>query len=308
MKITKSGAYEIPEAGYHADCCPAPSLSASVADLLLRKTPRHAWVASPKLNPGFQKRDEDKFRQGSALHSLILEDAEPFVIVEEDNWQKKVAKEAKTEAFAAGKTPLLRREYEDLRRCANTVRLQIQKHPEASRAFKQGQAEQTLVWQEAGHWCRCRPDWLTPGGAIWDLKRTSVLPDKWARHAFDMAYDLRVGFYRRAMRALYQVENAPYFFLNVESTEPWAIYVTALGPEAVALADAKAHEAIRRWAYCMERNYWPGFVGEVHWVSPPPWEVLSWEEDKARRDDARSQGKDLLQVALEWQAPLDKAS
>lgn len=305
MKIEKPGQYEIPAEAYHADPCPEPSLSASVADLLLRKTPRHAWCASPRLNPAFQPRDEDRFRVPTALHSMTLEDAEPFEIVDEKDWRKAAAKESKEDAYAAGKTPLLRHEYDALRRQANTVRLQIQKHPDAGPAFKQGKAEQTLVWQEGDSWCRCRPDWLTPDNVIWDLKSTAVLPSRWDRHAFDMAYDLRVGFYRRAMRALFGVEDPAYFFLNVESSEPWALYVTAFTPEALHLADLKAAEAVRRWQWCMA-NDWPGFDQRVHWIGVPGWEAVSWEEDIARRDDAKQQGKDLLQIALEWQAPLEK--
>ena len=47
--INTPGIYEIPATEYHADPCPEPSLSASVARTLIDRSPLHAWMKHPKL-------------------------------------------------------------------------------------------------------------------------------------------------------------------------------------------------------------------------------------------------------------------
>ncbi|WP_242401117.1 hypothetical protein [Acetobacter okinawensis] len=49
--ITTPGIYDLPEAQYHADPCPTPSLSNSVARILLDESPMHAHFSHPRLNP-----------------------------------------------------------------------------------------------------------------------------------------------------------------------------------------------------------------------------------------------------------------
>ena len=43
----RTGIFTIPAADYHADPCEVPSLSASIASLLVNRSPFHAWSAIP---------------------------------------------------------------------------------------------------------------------------------------------------------------------------------------------------------------------------------------------------------------------
>ena len=55
-RISEPGVYSLPDDAYHADPCPGPSLSSSVAKLMLDRSPLHAWHAHPRLNPNFEPR------------------------------------------------------------------------------------------------------------------------------------------------------------------------------------------------------------------------------------------------------------
>lgn len=302
MIIKEPGLYNIPAAVYHSDPCPAPSLSASVARTLLKKSPRHAWFNHPRLNPDFEQENKKVFDLPSAVHALFLErSGADIVIVEADSWRGKDAKDAREGAYAAGKIPLLTHEHEQSAAIVKAIDAQLPFHPEAAGAFREGKAEQTLVWQEAGVWLRIRTDWLTPPKVVWDLKVTGIDgPDAFQRHAFDMGYDLRVGFYRRGVRAVLGIDDPQYRFLMVEKNPPHAIFVTALTPASLMIADAKAHRAIELWRECLKTDCWPGYPNETCYVDPPAWEEAAWENQKQRYADPKEQ----LAQMMAWQAPL----
>jgi len=50
-----------------------PSLSRSVAHILLTQTPYHAWLAHPRLNPDYMPDEDSKFDIGTATHAMLLE-------------------------------------------------------------------------------------------------------------------------------------------------------------------------------------------------------------------------------------------
>ena len=63
----------MPAEKYHADPCMVPSLSNSVAQILLSESPRKAWFSHPKLNTAFAEKEDGKFDIGTAAHAVLLE-------------------------------------------------------------------------------------------------------------------------------------------------------------------------------------------------------------------------------------------
>jgi hypothetical protein len=55
---------------YHRDPAPAPSLSSTLARVLLNQSPLHAWTASPRLNPMWEPKDSATFDIGRAASGL----------------------------------------------------------------------------------------------------------------------------------------------------------------------------------------------------------------------------------------------
>src|SRR3990167_1259095 len=87
----------LPIADYIKDPAPQPSLSASLAHVLLTRSPKHAWLAHPRLNPAWEP-DESEARQdiGTIVHALLLEgDASRVVVIEAEDYRTKAAKEAR---------------------------------------------------------------------------------------------------------------------------------------------------------------------------------------------------------------------
>ena len=65
FKIEKPGLYlDVPVDDYFADPLPAPSLTQSIAKIILDHSPLHAWHAHPRLNPNFVRDDPTKFDIG----------------------------------------------------------------------------------------------------------------------------------------------------------------------------------------------------------------------------------------------------
>ena len=91
--ITVNGIYTIPHDVYHQDPCPTPSLSSSVAKVLLRQSPAHAAMQHPKLNNNYVNAESSRFDLGTIAHALLLEDdSSRLITIEADDWRTKAAK------------------------------------------------------------------------------------------------------------------------------------------------------------------------------------------------------------------------
>src|SRR5258708_191113 len=80
--------YDVPAHIYHADCSPEPSLTQSIAKILLNYSPAHARHAHPRLNPDHEPDDSTKYDIGNIAHRLILGLGRELEIVPGDDWVK----------------------------------------------------------------------------------------------------------------------------------------------------------------------------------------------------------------------------
>ena len=294
---------------YHGDPCPEPSLSSSIGRLIVDETPRHAWLAHPRLNPRFVPQQKTEFDIGTAAHDLLLEGEERMVVIAANSFRTKAAREARDAAYAEGKTPLLVDRVNSVRAMVASARAQLEHHEDARGAFENGKPEQTLVWREGPIWCRARLDWLPIGGNVFfDYKSTggSANPDEWVKRAYDTGVDFQDAFYRRGIRAALGIEGAQMRFVVQETEPPHALTVCAFTPYARELADRKVEEALGWWAWCTKHGRWPGYPKRTAWLEPPVYHDKLWTEREQRRVIAADAGEDLRQLAIEWQAPFDK--
>lgn len=297
--ITKPGVYNLTADEYHADPCPLPSLSSSIAKLLVTQTPLHAWTAHSRLNPDFERKESSKFDIGSASHALILNDKRAFEIVDAENWTTKAAREKREMARAAGLIPLLKDEWIRVECMARAARIQLDRHADAHDAFRNGKPEQTLIWQEYGVWCRVRLDWLPDMRFTFDdYKSTkSADPDAWSRNLFNLGFDIQAAFYKRGIRALKLCSDPVFRFIVQETETPHALSVVALMPGALDLAEHKIARAIDIWSRCLKTDTWPGYPQRTCYVDVPP-----WHEAQFMARDARAH-----EVADEFHRPLEDA-
>lgn len=312
MRIDKPGIFGIDAATYHQDPCVVPSLSSSMLKILLAETPQHCFVSHPRLNPNFADEAEDKFDMGTAAHSLMLGDPIKFAVLDFDDWRKKEAKEAKDAARAAGKLPMLAKNWERVNTMVSAGRAQLANHMDASDAFTDGKPEQTLIWQEGETWCRARLDWLANDltRPFDDFKSTgSANPDAFQRIAYSLGYDIQAAFYRRGIHAVLGVKKPTFRFIVQEVTEPFALTAIELNDEALDLADYKVDAGLAIWRWCMENNEWPGYPARTCVIGPPSYHEKQFlEREEANAGIARKMGvepgPEILAQSLRFQSPI----
>lgn len=281
----KPGIHTMPAERYHSDPCEQPSLSASLAHLLVNQTPLHAWFAHPRLNPNYEREDKAQYDLGTVAHSMVLEgNAESVQVVHADSWRTKDAREERDGARAAGRVPLLAKDFKRVEAMVETIRKQLALRDDEPPLFTDGLAEQTLVWEEGGVTCRARLDWLRDDHTtIDDIKTTarSANPLQWTRNTlWSIGADIQVAFYLRGLKRL-TGKDAMFRYVLVENGEPYAVSVVSLASSALDLGNHKVERAIDKWRECLKTNKWPGYPPAVYYAETPGYEEMRWLEQDA---------------------------
>lgn len=280
---------------YHADPAQAPSLSSSIGKILLDKSPYHAWLAHPKLNPDYKPEESSTFDLGTAAHDLILEGGTPRICVIDPQeyrskptkaepegsipkgWTNNAIREARDLARSNGLTPILPWDNAVIKAMKESA-MHFVADSEIVGIFENGKPEQTLIWNEQGVWCRARLDWLTTDRrVILDYKSSASAEPGWfSRHIPSMGYDFQAAFYMRGLKACGHA-NAQFIFLAQEVEPPHACSLHAIDPALQEIADAKVRRAIDLWRECLTTARWPAYGGRVHWTVPAVWQVREHE-------------------------------
>ena len=280
------GIHDMPAEQYHADPCPMPSLSNSIAQILISRSPMHAWMAHPKLNQNFQPDESSRMDLGSAAHAILLEN--DWAIVEEvvaDDWRTKAAREKRDEIRARGKYPVLSKHYAALRQMVPVAHMCIEAS-ELAGIFDEGEAERTLCWRESGVWMRCRMDWRsTDGLVVLDYKTCQCAePEAFSRQIINMGYDMQAAFYLRGHRATGGSPHAKFVFLAQEIEPPYACSLVGVAPSLMALGDMKVERAVQLWRRCIETNNWPAYPARIAWAEVPEWAERRWMDREQAMD------------------------
>jgi hypothetical protein len=259
------GVYEgISNADYHAD----PALGSTSLKTLATKTPAHwKWERDNPPEP------KDAFELGTVVHSLVLEqDESGVVVVEAENWMTKAAKEAKAEARAAGKIPLLPKDWAQV----TAMRDSIMAHPAARHAFTGHRSEASVFWDEDGLMLKCRPDAWQPGYLV-DLKTTiNADPRNFPKLAYDLGYFQSAAHYQDGV-ANWFGEALPFVFVLAEKQPPYLVSVVELTDEALAHGREANHRAKQIYRECLATDTWPGYP-DTPPLGLPKWATRQLEE------------------------------
>jgi PDDEXK-like domain of unknown function (DUF3799) len=285
--------HDVSAAEYHKDqLCQQPSLSSHIANILLKQSPLHAWLAHPRLNPNFVREEDSRFDLGSAAHSLLLERNEaPIVWCDFDDWRKNEAKAQRDAARAAGKLPVLSHYKPALFAMVKAAHDCIERS-ELRGILDTGRAEQTLVWQEKTGlgaedriWCRARLDLISEDRrVILDYKSTTdAHPEVFGRQIGRMGYELQSAFYTRALTCTGNITHAPptFVFLAQEITPPFACSLIGLSNSYCDIGYAKYNAALNMWSDCLTSDEWPGYGSRIMYVEPMPWQLAAIETEDA---------------------------
>lgn len=248
---------------YHAD----PALGSTSLKTLATRTPAH--YQHEKANP----KTSDAFDLGTVVHSIILEgDDSVMRVCPFPAWTTKAAKDARDEARADGKIPLLTKDWLQVL----NMRDAVMAHPLARAAFTGHKAEESVFWEEGDLMLKCRPDAWKPGLLV-DLKTTvNADPREFGKTAYNFGYHQSAAHYQDGVEAL-TGERLPFLFVLVEKTAPYLVSVVELDPEALAAGHAMNSRAKAIYRTCTQTGVWYGYESEDP-IELPHWGLKEIEE------------------------------
>lgn len=289
MRIDRPGIHMIPEDAYHADPAPAPSLSRGTIFDLIYRSPAHARLGHPRLNPQWAPDEDTKFDRFRAAHDALLcgmERVQPLAFAD---WRKKEAKDARTALREAGKLPVLTHQYEQIKEMVAAARAFWRACPDlADFPFEAGTTEVTVIWFEfdeknrmdplAQTWCRARLDWISNDKrVIVDYKGTDFIGGDWPRRAIvPQGLDLQEHWYKRASRRILSADPS-FLFLVQETEPPYACRLFGLEPAFQEIGMQKCEAGLRIWRDCMRSDEWPSYPNRISWVEPTAYQMADAE-------------------------------
>jgi len=279
ITLTEPGFYQIPAETYHADPCPEPSLSGSIAIPLVHRSPYHAWFKHPRLNPRFERENSKRMDLGTACHSLLFEAGKDLVVIEADDYRSKAAQSERDAAYAEGKTPVIRPQYEIAEQMAGIARARLVDR--FGGIFTDSRKEAVLIWREDHAWCRAMLDCLGPDLTMFlDYKTTSASarPEDAERSLYDLNYHFKAAFYERGLNVL-DPENEGRrraFFFFQETDPPFECSLLSPDEAGMTIARKQMTFAIDTWKDCIRLGQWPGYSRDVHYALMPPWVESKW--------------------------------
>lgn len=265
---------------YHADPCPI-SLSASIAHVLLRQSPEHAYLRHPRLGATAQP-GADFLDRGALAHRIILGVGNDLEIVEADNWKKKASQEKRNEARASNKIPVLASDYATALVDAERVKLRLSDIG----IDLAGESEVCALWGSrtfdgAIVQCRGMLDHLE-GATIYDLKTCrSAHPEACQRHIDDYGYAVQHAAYIEAVETLKPMlaGRVKFVFIFFELEPPYSITPIRLSGEFRELGKRRWRRAVETWERCLSTGTWPGYADGIVEIEPKPWTLLRDSEE-----------------------------
>lgn len=271
---------------YHLDPCGVPSLSASIANVLLSQSPEHAWQKHPRfgsaqdgdgVEEGETPKETEALTNGKVIHKLILRKGSDIVSIDARDFKTNIAKECRDRALNKGKIPMLTHK---LTRLADVALILQEKCKRLGYEFT-GDSEVAIEWTDAGAagpvTCRSMLDHVIfQKGAIYDLKTIrNAHPRHIARTFVEHGYDLQYTAYKRALAALdpKREGRVSFTFLFMELQPPYAIVPAKPDGALIEVGKSRWRRALQLWETCVAKNEWPGYCVKPHVIEAPPWVI-----------------------------------
>jgi hypothetical protein len=283
MKITAPGIFtDFPTDAYFRDPCPLPSFTQSTGKILLDRSPRHAWLAHPRLNPDWKLREDTKFVMGNAAHRILIGRGKDLVEIDAADWRTKDAKAKRDEAHAEGKVAVLVHQYETAVAMADAARRQLIAIPECGHAFLDGAGEVVVAAQSGPTWLRSMIDWLESETMLWDYKTTaaSAAPDAIPFRMEDGGWDIQAAIQEHILDIL-KPETAGrrrHMFVCQETDEPYALTVSEMTEAEMTIGRMKLDQTLLVWQHCMATDFWPGYPAHIIQPARPGYAAARWME------------------------------
>ena len=267
---------------YHAGLDDKPALSSSIAKILLKQSPHHAWLEHPRLNPEYAPKERSTFDIGTAAHAMLLEGANKMAVCDYQDWRTNAAKNDRDAARAAGKVPVLPSQYKDIQAMVLAAKEAIAGNIDLGYLLSEGKPEQSFFWREGDTECKARLDWVSDDcKLILDYKTTDIAtPEAWMRSIPSQGYDIQAAWYPRALRS-YSEMPADFVFMVQETSAPYSCYFVGMSPAYLEIGNAKVDAALKIWSECMKTDQWPDYPRRIMYPDPTQWALMDAEEKMA---------------------------
>lgn len=304
--------FDVPADRYHADPCEVPSLSASIAKVMIEHCPARARMEHPRLaaQPERERPSRD-MEIGSVAHRLILGRGAPIAPIDAEDYKTNDAKSARESAYAARFLPILMSDYEVAQNLADAFREQLAVTP-GCEGWALGQSEVVGIARDptSGALMRSMFDRLElhdDHAVIWDIKTTGQSAAPWsvARTIANMSYDVPVGFYTRVVELLRpDLEGRVIFrWVFIENDAPHAMTVADADATAVEIGRRKTARACREWSRCLKTGHWPRYPARIVTPEYPAYAASAWMAREDAEAEFHRSGRTYRPVSTEIAGP-----
>lgn len=289
MKIEKPGIFKgMLTDDYFADPCIGPSLSQSVAKILIEQSPLHARQAHPKLAIAVEHEEEEaaeKYEKakaiGNAAHLIMMGRGKKLAIIDAADFRGKAAQTDKTAAIQRGEEPILRKHYFTAHAMTLAAKLQLASIEGCEKAFKDGDGEVVIANCENGMWLRSMIDWITPDlREVWDLKTSGMSASPYAtgKMMASAGWHLQASMHERILDAIDPAGagRRRFFYVAQENEPPYALTVNEIGEAALTIGRKQIDYAATIWRRCLETGQWPAYPLRIIRPELPGWAETSW--------------------------------
>jgi hypothetical protein len=272
--------FDIPENAYHADPCERPSLSVTVAKVLLERSPLHAARIHPRLTAGLNSLPDDSddndepddsnavgMQRGALIHHLLLGGGADYVKVlktdtktgevsEATDYKTPSSREFRDRLKARGQKPVLAKKLKSAQQIADRIRGKLDIPTKT---------EVTVVWESDGVLCRVRLDGFGTEFSSWrgwDLKTTDNAAAAASEHnILKYGYHIQRAAYMEGVETIYPslAGRGKWEFAFAEASGACDVIVCDLPGELIELGRLQWARAKRLWAQCLAANEWPGY-------------------------------------------------
>lgn len=251
-------------ADYHA----LPSVSKSGLDLIRKAPALYKWRRENPMLP------TPAMRMGTLAHTAVLEPdtLRDRVMVAPKVDRRTSAGKSEWEAFLIASEGKELVEIDELEKLVK-IRDAVWAHPAANKAMRQiSEVESSIFWAMDGVDCRCRPDAITSGNVIVDLKTTrDASPEGFAKSIAQYRYHVQAAFYSDGYLKAFGAPPRGFVFIAVETEPPFlvGVYVSS---EAMTIRGRSDYETdLQTYRRCIEADDWPGYAETPLTIDLPKW-------------------------------------
>lgn len=291
MRIDKPGLYNLSDANYFSDPAPKPSLTQSLAKILLERSPRHMWYAHPRLNPQWLDAREVKYDLGTVAHALLFGPGKPISIIDAPDWRTKKAREDREQAITDGKQPVLVGVYERAKEMADAFTADVDLPPLA------GGAEICAISKDSDVWLRTKIDWINKDYLlVLDYKTTSqqLRHDQIGAYAWQRGWHIQAAMHTRILDKLQPLDRGrrQHYFALQETYKPYACYMCQIAESMMEMGRIQIWHAMQIFRTCLRTNEWPGPSKDTLYIEAPSWAVHQDMQQRELFEEEQENGKD----------------